>query len=84
MSYLDLATLTPAAAGLRFWVPRTLFAPEIECFRHIFYWGVIIAAVVLNSLSRSVVQVTPIVYFTVPYMLRLCQYIQAGSIGKGV
>ncbi len=43
--YLDhLAALRQQPLASRFWVPRTLFLPRSECFRHIFYWGVIIAA----------------------------------------
>ncbi len=56
-----------------------IILPGSECFSaHFFLLDVIIAAaeLVLAHLSAARCQVTPIVYFTVPYMLRLCRYIR--------
>ncbi len=60
-----------------FWVPRCLFSPQDECFRHISPQSVIIAVAELVTLITPLPirnfsrQVTPIVYLTAPLYVAL-------------
>lgn len=60
-----------------FWVPRCLFSPQNECFRHISPQSVIIAVAELVTLITPLPirnfsrQVTPIVYLTAPLYVAL-------------